>query len=299
MKLRISSSPDISLRWLVTLAALFVVAAITQIVVAKTPDRADPSSQVRAAVSSDGVRLAYEVRGKGPLLMLLHGASQDRSIWKEYVTPLSSDFTVVSLDLRGHGQSDKPEQEQQYSSEAWAADVQVIADDLGARKFSIWGFSLGGTIGLQIAAQSDRLERAVIAGSQLGQVFTEEMIRRSVTRLGELAELQREGKIDEATLTPAEKAIVSRGDIKAQQAWLSAAPHWAAIRADQLRCPTFLYAGERDPAASRLRSDADEMNKASVFWRVLPQLDHREAITRKEAVLPIVTAFLKTGRISE
>lgn len=276
---------------------LLVSTAIARALFAESPAPVSPAPQVHYVTSSDGVRLAYEVRGEGPLVILLHGASQDRSLWKEHVAALAPDFKVVSFDLRGHGQSDKPEEAQQYASGVWADDVHALADAVGARKFSIWGFSLGGTVGLQIAVRSERLDRAVIAGSQLGQVFTEEMIRRSVTRLAELAELQRTGKMEEATLTPAEKAIVSRGDMKAQQAWLSAAPHWSAVRANQLKCPALLYAGERDPAASRLRADADELTKAGMFWRVLPELDHREAVTRSDAVLPIIRSFLKSGQI--
>ena len=62
------------------------------------------------ATSNDGVRIAYEVYGTGPALLLLHGFSNDRSLWTkhrwiQYLKPM---FTVITMDMRGCGESDAP-----------------------------------------------------------------------------------------------------------------------------------------------------------------------------------------------
>ena len=60
--------------------------------------------------SSDGVRLAYEVHGIGPALLLLHGFSNDRSLWTKHgwIAHLQRAFTVITMDMRGCGDSDAP-----------------------------------------------------------------------------------------------------------------------------------------------------------------------------------------------
>jgi pimeloyl-ACP methyl ester carboxylesterase len=61
-------------------------------------------------VSSGGVSISYETIGEGWPLVLLHGWCCDRSWWSEagYVDELQVDYRLVNVDLRGHGESDKP-----------------------------------------------------------------------------------------------------------------------------------------------------------------------------------------------
>jgi len=57
----------------------------------------------RFATSSDGIRIAYEVHGTGPVLLLLHGFSNDRSLWAKHgrIAHLQPAFTVITMDMRG------------------------------------------------------------------------------------------------------------------------------------------------------------------------------------------------------
>jgi dipeptidyl aminopeptidase/acylaminoacyl peptidase len=62
------------------------------------------------AISVDGTRIAYQIQGSGPPLVLIHGGGQTRRSWNErgYVDRLSKSFRVIALDLRGSGDSDRP-----------------------------------------------------------------------------------------------------------------------------------------------------------------------------------------------
>ena len=68
------------------------------------------ASKVPMATAKDGTKIAYEVTGTGPALMLVPGGGQTRGTWKDrgYVERLSKSYTVITLDLRGTGDSDKP-----------------------------------------------------------------------------------------------------------------------------------------------------------------------------------------------
>ena len=59
--------------------------------------------------SKDGTRIAYDVAGSGPAVILLHGGGQNRQAWHGtgYVDRLAKEFTVITIDIRGNGESDK------------------------------------------------------------------------------------------------------------------------------------------------------------------------------------------------
>ena len=60
-------------------------------------------------LNRDGVELYYEVHGEGPVILLSHGYSATSDMWAGQVEPLSKDHKLVTWDMRGHGQSDYPE----------------------------------------------------------------------------------------------------------------------------------------------------------------------------------------------
>ena len=75
--------------------------------------------------------------------MLLHGGGQTRRVWRDagYVSRLTSEFTVITVDIRGNGDSDKPTTVGAYAIDTLIADFLAVADAVGAQRFSLWGFS--------------------------------------------------------------------------------------------------------------------------------------------------------------
>ena len=102
----------------------------------------------RFATSSDGVRIAYEVHGTGPALLLLHGFSNDRRLWTKHgwIAHLQRTFTVITMEMRGCGDSDAPPSPDAYQVEQHLADVAAVADDL-REPVSPVGVVLRGTLG--------------------------------------------------------------------------------------------------------------------------------------------------------
>lgn len=96
----------------------------------------------------DGVNLYYEVHGSGPTILLTHGYSATSQMWQGQVEALSKDHQLVIWDMRGHGQSDSPDDPALYSEPATVADMAALLDTVGARSAIIGGLSLGGYMSL-------------------------------------------------------------------------------------------------------------------------------------------------------
>jgi len=102
-------------------------------------------------ITRDGVKLAYEERGSGtPTLVFVHGWCCDRSFFAPQAEHFARRHRVVSVDLRGHGQSDKPRGA--YPIAQFADDVAHTIDTLGLGKVVAVGHSMGGATVLQLAA---------------------------------------------------------------------------------------------------------------------------------------------------
>lgn len=120
---------------------------------------------------NDGYQIHYEVHGPagGTPVVLVHGYFVDyrlnwvASRWQDELVVRGR--RVIGLDLRGHGQSDKPHLPGAYDRDVMASDVICVLDEAGAGRVDYVGYSMGGRLGLEIlAAHPDRFSRAVIGG---------------------------------------------------------------------------------------------------------------------------------------
>jgi pimeloyl-ACP methyl ester carboxylesterase len=113
-------------------------------------------------LNRDGVDLYYEVHGQGPALLLTHGYSATSQMWKGQVEALSKRRTLVTWDMRGHGQSDYPEDQGAYSEEATVADMAALLDVVGAEQAIVGGLSLGGYMSLAFHLAHPERVRALL-----------------------------------------------------------------------------------------------------------------------------------------
>ncbi len=109
-------------------------------------------------------KLAYESRGAGPPLVLLHAFPFDRRMWSEELSRLSEARRVVAVDLRGFGESPlwgEP------TVDELADDVIVLLDSLGIAMAAVCGLSMGGYIALSLAERHRaRLAALVLADTR-------------------------------------------------------------------------------------------------------------------------------------
>ncbi len=105
-------------------------------------------------LTRDGVKLHYEVHGEnGPVILLSHGYSATAQMWRGQIAALSAKHRLVLWDMRGHGQSDYPADQAEYSEEKTVADMAAILDAVGAETAIVGGLSLGGYMSLGFYAK--------------------------------------------------------------------------------------------------------------------------------------------------
>jgi pimeloyl-ACP methyl ester carboxylesterase len=116
---------------------------------------------------ANGVKIHYVTAGQGEPVILIHGLESDALInWRlpGIFRDLAQDHRVLALDLRGHGGSDKPRDENAYGLELME-DVVRLLDNLKIAKAHVVGYSLGGMVAFKlIAKHPDRVLSASIGG---------------------------------------------------------------------------------------------------------------------------------------
>jgi pimeloyl-ACP methyl ester carboxylesterase len=108
----------------------------------------------------DTVKVAYTEYGSGPNLILLHGNSQNKSIFRKHQLRYFKDFHTYALDSGGHGRSVSKNDE--YSIKQYSEDIINFCKKLGIQKTSVIGFSDGGNICLFLAQKSPELFEKII-----------------------------------------------------------------------------------------------------------------------------------------
>ena len=111
-----------------------------------------------------GERIAYRDAGAGETLLLIHGMAGSSATWRAVIPELAKRYRVVAPDLLGHGESAKPRGD--YSLGAFAAWLRDLLDELGIRRATVVGQSLGGGVAMQFTYQHrDYCERLVLISS--------------------------------------------------------------------------------------------------------------------------------------
>jgi pimeloyl-ACP methyl ester carboxylesterase len=112
-------------------------------------------------VNVNGMHLHVVIGGEGPPLLLVHGWPQTWYQWRLVMPALARDFTVIAVDQRGIGLSDKPQSG--YDSGTQAGDLVALMNTLGYKRFAVVGFDTGMGIAYALAADHpDRVDRLVV-----------------------------------------------------------------------------------------------------------------------------------------
>src|SRR5262245_2984680 len=115
-----------------------------------------------ATASVNGVRLRYDESGVGPALLLSHGFGATGRMWDGERRALADRWRVIAWDMRGHGDTESPDDPAQYSADLTVGDMRGLLLHVGIRRAVIGGLSLGGYVSLAFHARYPEMTRALV-----------------------------------------------------------------------------------------------------------------------------------------
>jgi pimeloyl-ACP methyl ester carboxylesterase len=131
--------------------------------------------------SFDGVKIHYTQQGKGFPVLLIHGFTGKGADWQSlalYHQLDSAGFSVITIDLRGGGRSDKPHTPEAYENDAEAKDIIGLMAHLKYKQYAAVGYSRGSIILARLLVLDKHLKAAVMGG--MGADFTNPLWPRRI-----------------------------------------------------------------------------------------------------------------------
>jgi pimeloyl-ACP methyl ester carboxylesterase len=256
-----------------------------------------------ARVRTNGCELHYEVTGAGPPVLLVHGLGSCGADWSLQVPALAERYTVITVDLRGHGESDKPPGP--YTMPMLAADVAGLLEALGLGPAHVVGLSLGGMLAFQLVVDAPRLVRTLaIINSGPSFVLRNARMRLAIEArfwairllgirwLGKKIAAVNFPDPGQEAMRDALAARIAANDVRAYKATMRAFVGWSVLdRVPAITCPALIVAAENDyTPVSLKRVYAEKMQHARV--EVVPRSRHVTPTDQPEALNRLLLAFL-------
>jgi pimeloyl-ACP methyl ester carboxylesterase len=262
----------------------------------------------------NGVNIAYRVQGDGPPLVLVMGYRLNSTAWPvALIEQLAQRFTVITLDNRGTGLSDKPVDG--YAIANLARDVRGLLDHLGIEEVGMLGYSMGGAIAQEFVRQfPERISQLILCATMAGGPsarYANWRVVRVMRDLDGLSPEQAARRIWKVTYSP---RYLERHRDNAEQQMLReiALPtplHAADLQFQafaefdgsnalaDIRCPTLVLTGDLDelilPQNSRMMADRIPNAKLAV----IPGGGHRVLWEATATCIDLITGFLTSTHV--
>src|SRR6266705_59912 len=268
----------------------------------------DKDQQIGYA-SVNGLDIYYEIRGSGEPLVLLPGGFMTVEAMGELVPQLAATRRVIGVELQGHGHTADIERALRF--EVMADDIAALIRHLGLDQADIFGFSLGGGVGLQTALRHPEMVRKLVLAST---AFKRDGWYPEV--LAGMASISVEGfagtPIHEAYLRTSPRPETWPTVVAKMRQLLSEDYNWTEGVA-ALKTPTLIIVGDADGLRITHaveffgllgggKADGDLAGLPAAGLAVLPATTHvgwappyHGIMTRTELLLPIITEFLDSA----
>lgn len=127
----------------------------------------------------NGVHLNVEVTGAGPPILVIHGFTGSTATWELFASAACRDYTVIAVDMLGHGASDAPTDPERYGMEQCIEDLSELLDRLSVQRVHWLGYSMGGRIALSAAINlPHRTSNLILESASPGLANPEERAAR-------------------------------------------------------------------------------------------------------------------------
>lgn len=253
----------------------------------------------------NGISIAYSDEGTGLPIVFLHAFPLNRTMWATQEKALSSQFRIITIDLRGHGESDAPLW--RYTLDQSADDVSTLLDHLGIQRALFVGLSMGGYILFAFYRKYAARVKGLVLADTRAQADTAEgrdgrfLMAQTAYKKGPsaIADLMIPKLLSPQTietrpdLVQQVRAMIENnqicgiaGDLMAMAERPDSVPLLS-----QITCPTQIIVGELDQATppSDAKLMADQIPNASLA--VVPRAAHLANLEQSEVFNQIVAAF--------
>jgi 2-succinyl-6-hydroxy-2,4-cyclohexadiene-1-carboxylate synthase len=262
----------------------------------------------------NGVNLNIKVVGSGPPVVALHGFAGNMSTWSYFAEEAQQEYTLVTVDLLGHGGSDSPKEDERYSVEHSANDISAILHNLGIYHTCWLGYSMGGRIALASATLNPKTCECLIVESASPGLSSKEEREERVRSDSALARFIEEEGVEAFTnyweqqpLFASQKQLPSetREHIRNQRLRNNAIGLANALRAagsgaqppvhnllSALKIPVLCIAGQNDPKYCSIARDMCNQ-LPNVRVSIIPGTGHAPHLEKPEEFNRIVLDFLR------
>ena len=254
-------------------------------------DRSGTGPVATKTARSRGYTISYEDAGVGPVIVLIPGATMSAADWRDagYVDRLASTHRVLSVDPLGNGLSDKPHDPDAYVWPAVATDVLAVIDAADVDRAVLWGYSRGGALAAALSSEHpDRVAALVLHDGSPENVIagTPPPPRVEALLRGDFGPMWAGFAFSEDDRHYDEEA----NDPRALGAlWSGPGRSGVAIDLGRIVAPTLVIeGGDDDPGVATTVAGT-----LSAEVHVIPGLDHLQAFSRLDLVMPLVLGFLE------
>jgi pimeloyl-ACP methyl ester carboxylesterase len=252
---------------------------------------------------NDEVRIHYEVEGNGEPLIMIDGFSTPLEMWREegHSAALASGHRLILIDVRGHGQSGKPQVPEAYRPDLLAGDVLAVLRDVGEVSAHYLGASMGAAIGFEVARRApETLRSLVVFGyGRYGPPSEQQRRFQAIGRQLEETAVAMGATVALAALEriagprpPRDRERFLANDHQGLLALLQAMEEWPGFEDELpgLATPALFLLTEGDPFYEAAKACAEAMPRASFV--TLPGGAHAQSAYDAASVTPHVLRFL-------
>jgi pimeloyl-ACP methyl ester carboxylesterase len=247
----------------------------------------------------NGINIHYEDTGSGPAVFLTHGYAAAGAMWEPQRKPLNEGgYRLVSWDMRGHAETDSPDDLAQYSEALTIADMLGLMDMLAIEKAVVGGLSLGGFMSLAFQlAHPERVRALVLCDT--GPGYRSDEPRAKWNRMAEKSALNFEEKgLDAAGRSPEVQAAVkyhrsATGLAYSARGMLAQVDSRVIDHLTEIDVPTLIIVGEKDePYHDASRYMQSKIPGARLEF--IPNAGHAANMDQPEAFNRVLLGFLRS-----
>lgn len=268
---------------------------------------------MRMRLTANGIGVEYEITGPpgAPVVIFSHALATHLGMWEPQAAAVATRYRVLRYDTRGHGGSDAPAGP--YTFSQLVEDARALLDGVGVESTHFAGISMGGMIGQWIAlTHPERLQSLVLCGTSartapeareiwderialaaregmaphveptIGRWFTPRFVKEHPEVVDPLRAMMRD--------TDPQGFIGCAAAIK---------EHDALDRLSEIKVPTLIIVGEKDPGTPVATAEAIHERIAGSELVVLESASHLSNLEQAEAFNKVLLAFLSRTRVDE